>query len=278
LYQEETHFILELIQNADDNTYENDVPTIAFHLSRSRGAWQLRVDCNEVGFEKENVEALCAIGESTKKAKQRARGYIGEKGIGFKSVFKVADVVHISSKAYSFRFDRNDMLGMITPAIEPFPVEILNGQTQILLDLKGKSEFEMINDELERLEGHILIFLRKIAKMIIKTPSQPYQFEVLKVKEDQDLDGEETVTLQTTSLPDNKRKTQTYLIVRRRETSLSTESRRENIKETEIVLAFPVDENVRPLLRRHQNTYAYLPIDDYGFKVRESILFVAAHL
>jgi hypothetical protein len=169
------------------------------------------------------------------------------------------------------------MLGMITPAIEPFPVETHKGQTQILLDLKGKSEFEMINDELGMLERHILIFLRKIAKMVIKTPNQHDQFEAFKVKEDQDLDGKETVTLKTTSLPDNKCTTRKYLIVRRRETSLSPEARRENIKETEIVLAFPVDKNMRPLLRKHQNAYAYLPIDDYGFKVREPIQVVAAH-
>jgi hypothetical protein len=244
LYQKDTHLILELIQNADDNTYENDVPTIAFHLSRSRGAWQLPVDCNEVGFEKENIEALCAIGESTKKTKQQTRGYIGEKGIGFKSVFKVADVVHISSEAYSFRFDRKDMLGMITPAIEPFPVETHKGQTQILLDLKDKSEFEKIDDELGMLEQHILIFLHKIAKLVIKTPNHHDQFEVFKVEEDQDLDGKETVTLNKTSLPNNKRATQKYLIVRRLETSLSPEPRRENIKETEIVLAFPVDKDI----------------------------------
>lgn len=228
----------------------------------------MRIDCNEVGFERENVEALCRIGDSTKKASDRTKGYIGEKGIGFKSVFKVADVVHISSKAYSFRLDRRAMLGMIAPIIETFPsAHLIAGQTQMLLELRGESEFKSINDELQKLEAQILIFLRKISKLVIHTPDRHFQFEIRKVIEDLDLDGKETVTLTSTSLRDNEKTDQKYIIVRYYETSLPKEDQRANIKETEIVLAFPVDENMRPLLLRHQHTYAYLPIDDYGFNV-----------
>ena len=34
---------------------------------------------NELGFSKANIDALCSIGQSTKKGKRR-QGYIGEKG------------------------------------------------------------------------------------------------------------------------------------------------------------------------------------------------------
>ena len=78
----------------------------------------LRVDCNEVRFDKANVEALCRIGASTKKEKERTKGYIGEKGIGFKSIFKVADTVHISSMGYEFKFDRRGMLAAQTEGLE----------------------------------------------------------------------------------------------------------------------------------------------------------------
>lgn len=42
---------------------------------------------NELGFSAENIRALCDVGNSTKKGS--GGGYIGKKGIGFKSVFRV---------------------------------------------------------------------------------------------------------------------------------------------------------------------------------------------
>lgn len=42
---------------------------------------------NERGFSTDNIRALCDVGNSTKK--EPSAGYIGKKGIGFKSVFRV---------------------------------------------------------------------------------------------------------------------------------------------------------------------------------------------
>lgn len=42
---------------------------------------------NERGFSPANVRALCDVGRSTKG--KGGLGYIGQKGIGFKSVFRV---------------------------------------------------------------------------------------------------------------------------------------------------------------------------------------------
>lgn len=42
---------------------------------------------NEQGFSFDNIRALCDVGNSTKKGVNS--GYIGKKGIGFKSVFRV---------------------------------------------------------------------------------------------------------------------------------------------------------------------------------------------
>jgi HSP90 family molecular chaperone len=109
LYEKSTHFLLEIIQNADDNTYNTSTPTLSFSYKPG----SLRIDCNEVGFTADNVEAICAINRSTKSAKKTAGEYIGEKGIGFKSVFKAADVVWISSR--EFKFDQSKFLGMVTP-------------------------------------------------------------------------------------------------------------------------------------------------------------------
>lgn len=79
--------LLRQVQNADDNTYPTSVePTLAFILQESG----IVVLNNEQGFSAQNIRALCDVGNSTKKGSNV--GYIGQKGIGFKSVFRVGDL------------------------------------------------------------------------------------------------------------------------------------------------------------------------------------------
>lgn len=76
--------IIHQVQNADDNVYLHSVePTLVFILQETG----IVVLNNEVGFSADNIRALCDIGNSTKKGS--SAGYIGHKGIGFKSVFRV---------------------------------------------------------------------------------------------------------------------------------------------------------------------------------------------
>ena len=105
LYSKDTHFIFELIQNAEDNNYQSPEPSLSFYLTKTDptisncpdGA--LIIQNNEIGFSPENVEAICAVGKTTK---SKIKGYIGEKGIGFKSVFRVTKNPHIFSNGYCF--------------------------------------------------------------------------------------------------------------------------------------------------------------------------------
>ncbi|XP_010436625.2 PREDICTED: uncharacterized protein LOC104720419 [Camelina sativa] len=77
-------FITIPVQNADDNKYPEHVePTLTFILQKTG----IVVLNNECGFMPENIRALCDVGRSTKKG---SGGYIGKKGIGFKSVFRDA--------------------------------------------------------------------------------------------------------------------------------------------------------------------------------------------
>ena len=87
---------MEVIQNADDNQYlASAIPTLRLSISPQL----VKIEGNEIGFTKENVKALCRIGQSSKPSGQ---GYTGEKGIGFKSVFKIAERAHIRSPPYYF--------------------------------------------------------------------------------------------------------------------------------------------------------------------------------
>jgi hypothetical protein len=75
LYSSDVHFVSELVQNADDNVYECDVPSLNMVLYPK----VLEVYNNEVGFSRENINAIANISASTKVNKS---GFIGQKGIG----------------------------------------------------------------------------------------------------------------------------------------------------------------------------------------------------
>lgn len=96
-------FISELMQNADDCTYSDNVVP---HMFIDVKGDTMVIHYNEAGFTKHNVRAITAIGESTKKqllsAQSISREPIGEKGIGFKSVFAVASNVCIHSNGFHF--------------------------------------------------------------------------------------------------------------------------------------------------------------------------------
>lgn len=62
---------MEFLQNADDNHYEpNVVPELCLSFEDDR----IRIECNEIGFNEANVQAICKIGASTKRS---MTGYIG---------------------------------------------------------------------------------------------------------------------------------------------------------------------------------------------------------
>ncbi|CAK9136556.1 unnamed protein product [Ilex paraguariensis] len=86
LYAKDVHFLMELIQNAEDNEYLEGVePSLEFVITSrditATGALAtLLVFNNEKGFSPKNIESICSVGRSTKKG-LRKRGYIGEKGM-----------------------------------------------------------------------------------------------------------------------------------------------------------------------------------------------------
>ena len=229
----------------------------------------MRIDCNEVGFTKQNVKAICSISQSTKGVVDRSKGFIGEKGIGFKSAFKVAHEVHISSGPFQFKFDSRPLLGMIAPIVESFPEEhIVSGETQILLRLKASSQLEAINNELTDIKPSLLIFLRKLSTLKIQSPSGHVQYSILRRSFNLSLKGE-TATLTRSNFVDNTYRPSLQrenIIVRQNVENLPKCDHRAGVENTEVVLAFPVDEHTNPVILE-QLTFAFLPIDRYGFSV-----------
>lgn len=88
VYSNSLRFIYELIQNVDDCDYidaENCKLDIAFNTIKDT----IVLSYNEVGFTPENVFSITGIAGGTKNI-SADKVEIGEKGIGFKSVFGIA--------------------------------------------------------------------------------------------------------------------------------------------------------------------------------------------
>jgi len=161
---------------------------------------------------------------------------------------------------------------MITPLVDNSVWQLRQRgtlETHMLLELKGSSEFRLINDELRKLQPEILIFLRKISILYIDIPDRKSVFAIMKTVEDHAVDGGETALLAGIFLPNGDLNSTKYVIVRHQETlPQGLDDRRPNIRESEVVLAFPIDLSCQPLLQAQQ-TFAYLPINDYGFNVSQ---------
>ena len=197
--------------------------------------------------------------------------YVGEKGIGFKSVFTVADKVHITSGPYSFYFDKTKPLGMITPALGDFeyPSESgwtpVGGWTTFQLQLAPSENGNDLSAQLGDVRPTLLLFLRKLRALSITIPAVPPHNAIdIEVRRTDDVDRD-MVALER--IRDGEHTVERYVMVRHLAQTPGGEPGREDIKESEIVLAFPVTEAREPV-QRIQDVHAFLPLRCYGFKVR----------
>ena len=279
LYSQDIHFILELIQNADDNFYtvansKGEQPTLVFKLDSER----LSVFNNEDGFRGENLRALCDVGKTTK-GKHR-KGLIGQKGIGFKSVFRVTDTPEIHSSGFHVRFDvHNGALGMIKPVWieendrkETLQLDLKtslssqNVTTKIILPFTTKSSnVKDFKTKLQQIEPSLLLFLNKLTRILIQidlsddTSSDPMQ---------------ESLTLEREFLSNRIVRVQSsesreFFLV---ETASVEVPEHLNVKleETEISFAFPLEamaaDSFRFTYARTMQAFAFLPVRDFGLK------------
>lgn len=234
-------------------------------LYEKDGKHFFRSDCNEVGFTFQQLDALTRIGMSTKNTTTGGRkGYIGEKGIGFKSVFKVADVVNVASGFYEFKFDRRETIGMMLPVPSRFPSDDrVKGHTQVLLQIKRRNDYNQTRVDLEGIESPILLFIRNLKQLTISINGENRVYRCRTQIPDNDFGGETTTISETT---DNETKTTKYVIHRQTFEGFPPESRREGIHSSEVVVAFAIKDKATPITKIQQ-VFAFLPIHSYGFPV-----------
>lgn len=261
LYSDDLHFVYELIQNAQDNSYHDGVfPNLKFVLLQndptksddSEGC--LCVLNNEVGFSEADIKSICSAGESTKKLK-KVEGFIGEKGIGFKSVFKVSKYPHIFSNGFHFKLlgeDKTTKLSYIIPYwVEELPdiVEENCDSTCILLPLQ-KGKYHDIHKSLKQHKPEVTLFLDKLKRVEIRILSDNY-----KAIFEEQLDGN-TLTL-TSAFGDEERQHQKFLLSSKQVTVpyYLAEEKREGVKKRTISIAFPLQKY------NSLNVYGYLPTE-----------------
>jgi hypothetical protein len=224
------------------------------------------------------------VGESTKAA---SHGYIGAKGIGFKSVFIAAWKVEIQSGDYTFYFkhDRGDLgLGMVLPVWLDVGDELPESFTRITLHLHQKGDPEEIDylhqtifKQLNDLEQTCLLFLRNIKEIRLSFYDEEDELQGSKrfylegnasrkvslKTESADEDGGETIRISD------------YYVTRYMGSGLPKSDNRElpatpegqqDSAQAETVLAFPVERNNQPLLEP-QSVFAFLPVRKTSFKV-----------
>jgi hypothetical protein len=151
LYSERTHFIFELLQNAEDA----GATELAFELFEDR--LELRHDGRP--FTEADVRGVCGVGKSGKSGDLTA---IGKFGIGFKSVYAYTKSPRIYSGGEHFRIENY---------VRPFPAEPLpSGGTLFVFPfdhdaVPAATAVREIAAALSAIQPRTLLFLRNIERL-----------------------------------------------------------------------------------------------------------------
>ncbi|KNG81405.1 hypothetical protein ANOM_010513, partial [Aspergillus nomiae NRRL 13137] len=283
LYNSSARFVFELLQNADDNLYHKaqslgSMPFVSFRVYPKR----IVLECNEDGFTRENLTAICSVGKSSK---QGAQGYIGEKGIGFKSVFMVAWKVHIQSGDFSFSFKHrpgDSGMGMISPVWEE-PEQIPEPHlTRITLylhehntDESFSRQYETTLEQFRELQATFLLFMKNLRRIEVKIHNDRGEetSSTTFTREPGHGDRQTTLRRQTVEGGNVRETSRDYYIATEKACHLpKSENRTYTQSEIEsnayatsdVVVALPLCPDLTPIIEV-QDVYAFLPIRKMGF-------------
>jgi hypothetical protein len=267
LYSSKYRFLYEIVQNADDSRFlerkrENIEPFLIFRVTPET----FTIETNEDGFTRENVEAICATGKSSKKHAAENQ-QTGEKGFGFKSVFSVAGEVHVQSGLWSFRFRHRqgeDGLGMVTP-LEATPEDLppdVTTRITLRLTSSDSEEYKRLLEAITDMPDTTLLFLRQLPSICIDITHTDGRKEVIRVRKvasalekaridkSRDTNGNEELTASA------------YLMFQHVVEKMPRNDRRLGQTATSVDLAFPID----PVTGQYQISpmgqylFAYLPL------------------
>ncbi|KIX09215.1 uncharacterized protein Z518_00294 [Rhinocladiella mackenziei CBS 650.93] len=262
LYSSRFRLIHELLQNADDARYaQSVVPTITFRVTPT----ELVVESNELGFSLMDVESICDTGKSSKIGDADTTG---EKGLGFKSVFGIANNVHIQSGKWSFRFMHrrgDDGVGMITPVWTDAPSDLPSGVgTRCKLQYSDTRESfsRRLVSEFEKLPKTIIFALRQLSRLVVVRENVDGRSGQITFTKDGRLDSAEMhIDTQVIGHFGDHGSEKTRLrLFQTTVRDMPFEAQRTALPST-ITIAFEVDAKGLPVIpTRGQHVFAYLPV------------------
>ncbi len=161
LYTDRTHFIFELLQNAEDA----GAAKILFELFEDR----LEVKHDGRPFDERDVRGVCGVGEGTK-AEDLTQ--IGKFGIGFKSVYAYTSAPEVHSGVEHFRIEH-----YVRPykAATKVPGDAWTTLFVFAFDAAGlepQTAMYEIAERLRNLSARTLLFLRNIKEIEYKLPDE----------------------------------------------------------------------------------------------------------
>ncbi len=164
LYNDKTHFIYELLQNAEDacerakKAGKEDKFVVHFCLFKDR----LEVRHNGILFDEDDVRGICNIAEGTK---EEDSSQIGKFGIGFKSVYAFTKSPEVYSGNWSFT-----VKDYVYPCLLHQKNNIDIGDTLFILPfnhekISTEDSFARIKKRLLNLDFRNLLFLRNLSEI-----------------------------------------------------------------------------------------------------------------
>lgn len=161
-YKERTHFLFELIQNAEDACLKGQDSSSRFYVRMDLFSDRFEFRHNGSLFDANDVRGICGIVNTTK---NHGNEMIGKFGIGFKSVYAFTNSPEIYSGQEAFKIS-----DYVSPRSVKKRDDLKENETLIVLRFDKESpdsntSYNEIKDKLERLDYTTLLFLKRIEEI-----------------------------------------------------------------------------------------------------------------
>lgn len=176
IYSTRTHFIFEVLQNAEDALSRRELSDISGYVHFDLHSDKLEIRHNGKPFDERNVIGICGIGEGTKAGDYTQ---IGKFGIGFKSVYAYSFFPEIHSENEHFKIER---------FVEPHAIEAITSKDTLIVlpfdqpenrpewafrdNINADSAVSEISLAISKLDIRTLLFLQHIEKIEWTLPNE----------------------------------------------------------------------------------------------------------